>query len=113
MADGYQELTVEKLKTPEGVSELNRQLSKLFDIVAGDGQTVRVYSGFGSPENAVVADPGSFYMNKAGDPQRKRIEQFYYFAKARAAGGVDAKLALEIKRAGIPMQFRQWLETHY
>lgn len=66
MADGYIPLTVEALKTPEGISELNRMLSRLHDIAAGDGETVKVYSDYGSPEGAIVAGVGSVYLRKDG-----------------------------------------------
>lgn len=66
MADGFVELTPEKIKTPEGVGELNRMLRVLFNIAAGDAQTVKVYSGYGSPENVIVAGIGSIYMRKDG-----------------------------------------------
>lgn len=64
--DGFKELNIEDLKTPLGLAELNRMLKTLFDSSAGDGQTVKVYSGYGSPENSVVADKGSIYMRKDG-----------------------------------------------
>lgn len=66
MADGFLELTPDKLKTPEGVGELNRMLRVLFAISAGDGDMVKVYSGFGSPESNVKAGVGSVYMRKDG-----------------------------------------------
>jgi len=64
--DGYIELTPEKLKTDEGVGELNRMLQKIFQVIAGDGQNARVYHGFGSPLNVVTANIGSIYMRKDG-----------------------------------------------
>lgn len=66
MADGYTELTKDKIVTPEGVAELNRMIRFLYDNVAGDGETVRVYRGYGSPLNVVSAGIGSIYMNLSG-----------------------------------------------
>ena len=66
MLDGYIELTPEKLKTPEGIVELNRMLQRLFDAISGDGQKVKVYFGYGTPENNVTAGIGSIYMRKDG-----------------------------------------------
>ena len=66
MEQQYVELSPEKLKTPEGVRELNRMLRVLFRNVAGDGEKVKTYYGYGSPENVVVANMGSIYMNKSG-----------------------------------------------
>lgn len=66
MAEGFSELSVEKLKTAEGVADLNRMLETLFALVAGDGQKQKVYNGSGSPEGAVVADIGSLYLRLDG-----------------------------------------------
>lgn len=66
MADGYIDLTVDKLKESDGVSELNRMIRFLYDNVAGDGDTVKVYKGYGSPLNVVAAGIGSLYMNLSG-----------------------------------------------
>lgn len=66
MADGFVDLSKEKLDTPAGINELNRMLRQLFELVAGDGKNVKVFYGYGSPENVVVASPGSIYMNKSG-----------------------------------------------
>ncbi len=66
MADGYVPITQSSIKTPQGVVELNRMLQLLFDVVAGDGETVKVYNGYGSPEGVIVAGIGSIYMRKDG-----------------------------------------------
>lgn len=66
MAEGFVPLDVEKIKTPAGLSELNRMLQFLFDNTAGDGQTVKVYKGYGSPENAVAGGIGSIYQRLDG-----------------------------------------------
>ncbi|MBX4189777.1 hypothetical protein KW791_00545 [Candidatus Parcubacteria bacterium] len=68
MADGFSELSSDKLQTVQGISELNRMLQFLYENVAGDGVKQRVYSGIGSPEGSVVAEIGSFYMRLDGAP---------------------------------------------
>ena len=66
MADGFSELSVKKLATDEGVAELNRMLQFLFNNVPGDGLNQRIFSGYATPEGAVVADIGSIYLRKDG-----------------------------------------------
>ena len=66
MADGFTELKRDTLNTPDGLSELNRMLSFLYDQVAGDGETVRVYRGYGTPESVITAGIGSIYFNLSG-----------------------------------------------
>lgn len=66
MADGYIELTKDSITTHDGVTELSRMLRFLYDNVAGDGETVRVYRGYGSPLNTVSAGIGSIYMRLDG-----------------------------------------------
>jgi hypothetical protein len=66
MADGFVELNPERITTHDGVTELNRMLQFLYDNVAGDGETVRVYRGYGSPLNVVAAGIGSIYMRLDG-----------------------------------------------
>lgn len=66
MADGYIPLTVENMKTQGGIALLNQMLSTLFLNVPGDGNTVKVFSGYGTPENSVVAGIGSIYQRKDG-----------------------------------------------
>jgi len=66
MADGFLELTSESLKTSQGISVLNEMLKKLFDVVAGDGEKVRVFTGFATPENVIVAKIGSLYLRQDG-----------------------------------------------
>lgn len=58
--DGFTELTTEKLIKPEGINELNRMLQKLFEHAAGDGDTVRIYKGYGNP--TIAAGDGSLYQ---------------------------------------------------
>ncbi len=60
------QLTPELLQSPEGVRELNTMLQTLFQLVGGDADTVRIYSGFGTPEGEITAGVGSMYMRKDG-----------------------------------------------
>lgn len=64
--DGFSFLSVDALKTPQGVATLNRMLQALFDNVPGDGSTVRVYKGYGTPESVVSAGVGSIYQRLDG-----------------------------------------------
>ena len=66
MEGGYIPLTLDKMNTVEGVNLINRMFDQLFKLVAGDGQTVRIYAGYGSPESAVVAGIGSLYLRYDG-----------------------------------------------
>lgn len=64
--DGYVELTLEKLKTHDGMAELNRMLKTLHDFIPGDGDLRRVINGVGSPEGVISAGIGSIYMRTDG-----------------------------------------------
>jgi len=64
--EDFIELSPEKLQTPQGVGELNRMLQRLFTVVSGDGEKVRIFYGYASPENVVVANIGAIYMRKDG-----------------------------------------------
>lgn len=65
--DGFIELTPEKLKTDDGVRELNRMLEALFlRGAAGDGEQVRVFIGYGTPEAQITAGVGSVYQRRDG-----------------------------------------------
>lgn len=66
MADGFVELNSKKIQTEEGVSELNRMLQFLFENMVGDGDTVRAFKGYGSPESVVSASVGSIYLRLDG-----------------------------------------------
>lgn len=66
MADGFREITVESIGTAEGLTNLNNMLRILFDNVAGDTETVRIYKDYGSPENAIAAGIGSLYLRLDG-----------------------------------------------
>lgn len=58
--------TVDKLKTAEGVRDLNAILSKLARNSAGDGENLRIFSGYADPSGIVQADVGSIYLRKDG-----------------------------------------------
>lgn len=66
MADGYVEITKDNITTHDGATELSRMLRFLYDSVAGDGNMVKVYNGYGSPLNVVAAGIGSIYMRLDG-----------------------------------------------
>lgn len=66
MAEGNIELTVESLKTPQGVSELNRMMQILFTNIPGDTNTIRDFTGYGSPEGVITAGIGSTYRQIDG-----------------------------------------------
>ena len=60
MVSGWIELTKEKLQTTDGINELNRMLRNLHELIAGDGETVRIYSDNGAP--SLAAGNGSLYL---------------------------------------------------
>lgn len=66
MADGFSELKLEQLKSPDGINQLNRMLRTIYDNISGDTDSVRVFSGYGSPEGVVTAGIGSMYMRVDG-----------------------------------------------
>ncbi len=66
MADGYVELTAEKLQTSDGIAELNRMIRTLYDNVAGDTDTIRDFIGYGTPEGSITAGIGSTYRRIDG-----------------------------------------------
>jgi len=66
MAEGWVELHKEDLQSVEGINSLNRMLRLLFDLIPGDANNVRDFSGYGSPENVVSADIGSTYRRLDG-----------------------------------------------
>ena len=65
-ADGYRSLTPEMVQTPEGLTELNRMMRELYQYVSGDGNQVKVFHGFGTPESNFAASVGSIYMRADG-----------------------------------------------
>lgn len=66
MADGFIPLTPQSLTVIDGLNELNRMLRELYENMAGDGDMVRIYQGYGSPENVVKASVGSLYLRLNG-----------------------------------------------
>ena len=62
----YQDFTLEMLRTPDGITKLNSILRQLSQNISGDTETVRVYSGVGTPEASVAAGVGSLYMRTDG-----------------------------------------------
>jgi len=64
--DGFAPLNLEQLKTAVGITGLNTMIENLFRTAAGDGQSVRVYNGYGTPEGNVAAGIGSLYLRKDG-----------------------------------------------
>lgn len=64
--DGWIELTAEKISGREGINEINRMLKELYENVPGDGQSVKIFKGYGSPENVVSASIGSIYQRLDG-----------------------------------------------
>lgn len=62
----YQELTLEQLKTQEGINVLNSILNFLIRNIAGDGELVKIFHGYGTPESNVTAGIGSIYMRIDG-----------------------------------------------
>lgn len=64
MADGFNE--IKNLETPAALAELNRMIRELYDMVPSDNDTIKVYKGYGSPENAVSASIGSLYQRLDG-----------------------------------------------
>lgn len=66
MADGFVSLTPDHFRTTAGIAELNRMMSQVYELLPGDGDTVRVYKGYGSPENSISAGVGSIYQRLDG-----------------------------------------------
>ena len=60
------QFTKDNLVTDRGISELNRLLKNLAQSSVGDGEFVRVFDGYGSPEDVVSAGVGSLYLRKDG-----------------------------------------------
>lgn len=64
--DGFVELTLENLKTVEGVNQLNRMMRQVFESIQNDQNGFADYSGYGTPENAITAKIGSIYKRLDG-----------------------------------------------
>ena len=66
MASGFSELTAEKLKTDEGVRELNRMLQYLFLKTPADGEDRDITYGYGTPEGVIAKNIGALFMRLDG-----------------------------------------------
>lgn len=64
--DGFRELRPEDMKGVDGLATLNDMLKRLFENMPGDGETVQIFKGYGSPLNVVVAGVGSIYQRLDG-----------------------------------------------
>lgn len=78
MADGFIPLTPQSIQTLEGLSELNRMLSHLYQYMAGDGGNTVVITGQGVPSIAagngslfLRTDTGKLYVRESGAWQIK------------------------------------------
>lgn len=66
MASGFSNLTLEAIKTTDGINLLNNMLQVIFDNIPGDTNTVKIYNGYGTPENVISAGKGSLYQRLDG-----------------------------------------------
>jgi len=66
MAEGFTALNLRQLQTNDGMRELNRMFRDLYDNLAGDTDTVRIFKGFGTPEGTVASGVGSLYQRLDG-----------------------------------------------
>jgi len=64
--DGCVELTQDKVQSVDGINEVNRMFRELYENAPGDGSSVRIYKGYGTPEGVVAAGIGSMYMRLDG-----------------------------------------------
>lgn len=64
--DGFVELTLENLKTVEGVNQLNRMMRQVFESIQNDQNGFADYSGYGTPESSITAKIGSIYKRLDG-----------------------------------------------
>lgn len=64
--NNYQDFTLQTLMTPDGITKINNILRQLSQNISGDTESVRVYSGVGTPEGSVSAGVGSLYMRTDG-----------------------------------------------
>lgn len=62
--DGFIELTQDKINGKEGINEINRMLKQIYDNLPGDGDTVRIFKGYGVP--TLAASVGSLYQRLDG-----------------------------------------------
>lgn len=66
MPDGYIQLDKSSFESGGAYQDLNRMMQFLYDQMPGDGESVRIYKGYGSPEGVVVAGVGSLYLRLDG-----------------------------------------------
>lgn len=64
--DGFIELTQDKIGSKEGLNEINRMLRELYENTPGDGDTVRIFKGYGTPESVITAGVGALYLRLDG-----------------------------------------------
>lgn len=62
----YQDFTLQTLMTPDGITKINNILRQLSTNISGDTESVRVFTGVGTPEASVTAGVGSLYMRTDG-----------------------------------------------
>jgi hypothetical protein len=62
----FSDFTLESLKTPSGVEQLNAIIRQVINNIAGDTDQVRVFTGVGTPEAAITAGIGSLYLRTDG-----------------------------------------------
>lgn len=62
----YQDFTLQTIMTPDGITRINNILRQLSQNISGDTESVRVFSGVGTPEASVSAGIGSLYMRTDG-----------------------------------------------
>jgi hypothetical protein len=62
----FTELQRNFYESPDGVNNLNQILRTIANNIAGDTESVRIYSGYGSPESVITAGIGSMYMRLDG-----------------------------------------------
>lgn len=63
---GYHDFTLETLQTPDGITRLNSIIRQLAQNISSDGEGVRIYQGYGTPEASIAAGIGSLYMRVDG-----------------------------------------------
>lgn len=66
MADGFQEITQQKLGSPEGLRELNRMLQYLFLKLPANGDNVDISYVYGTPEGALTKNIGALALRLDG-----------------------------------------------
>jgi len=62
----FTEFNTNSLNSPDAINQLNQILRTIANNVAGDTESVRIYSGYGTPEGNITAGIGSMYMRLDG-----------------------------------------------